>query len=71
MISSFREEGAVPNKDPFQCPHLVNPDKRCIRAEGHQGSCMAGPSGSTYDCKNCGRMFATLADFDAHVPCPV
>jgi hypothetical protein len=63
------EERAVGNKERFQCPTMVYPDKRCFRAEFHEGPCMAGPSGSTYDCKNCGRMFATLAEFDAHVPC--
>jgi hypothetical protein len=57
----------------FQCPALVNssPHGQCIRVEGHEGDHLAATSAQGgFGCPNCKKLFATIDDLDAHVPCP-
>jgi hypothetical protein len=59
--------------EPFQCTEFVAANQQCIRFEGHSGEHSAGPkpsSASVCDCPVCGKRFASVKDFDAHVPCP-
>lgn len=61
------------NEAKFQCPVMVNFNRRCIRAEGHPGPCDGGlksPRVGVYECGFCRANFPSLEEFDAHAPCP-
>jgi hypothetical protein len=55
----------------FQCPAFVAPDQQCIRFEGHEGQHAVGPTpkAAVCNCPVCGKRFASIEEFDAHVPC--
>ena len=58
----------------FQCPAVVNPSPhgRCVRVEGHPGEHVASTSAQGgFNCPNCNRVFGTMPELDAHVPCVV
>jgi hypothetical protein len=59
------------NNDKSRCPDLVNSYQRCILCEGHAGAHVPGPSplDLSFDCQQCGKKFANLEEFDAHVAC--
>ena len=57
----------------FRCSKFVAPNEQCSLPESHEGACaVRRPKmiGAVCECPFCHQKFASLADFDAHAPCP-
>ena len=56
------------NEGRGQCRSMMNFNRRCIGAEGHDGPCSGGvksPRLGAYECGFCHATFPSLAEFDA------